>query len=83
MRVFKAILALNGPWHLEKSRTRAEIGKPKFSGARGPEMEKKGYHAIRDGCPQLFDDVSFPRLDPHGREIAKFQAILAQDVLWH
>ena len=25
-----------------------------FPGAMGPETEKKRYHAIRDGCPQLF-----------------------------
>ena len=28
--------------------------KTQFPGARGPETEKKWYHAIRDSCPQLF-----------------------------
>ena len=40
-RVFQAILAQDGLWHLEKSRARAENGKTQFPGARGPEIEKK------------------------------------------
>ena len=45
-RVFQAILAQDGLWHLKKSRARAESGKPRFPGARGPKSKKKSYHAI-------------------------------------
>ena len=41
IRVFRAILAQDGLWHLEKSRVRAENGKTQFPGARGPETEEK------------------------------------------
>ena len=60
-----------GLWHLQKSRTQAENGKAQFPGARGPETEKK-YHAIRDGCPQLFYILCFARPDPQGQEITKY-----------
>ena len=46
--------------------------KTHFPGARGPETEQKSYHAIRDGCPQLFYTLHFGRPDPQGREIAKY-----------
>ena len=31
----------DGLWHLEESRARAENGKTRFPGARGPEIEEK------------------------------------------
>ena len=61
-----------GLGHLEKFRAWAENRKTNFPGAEGPETEKKSYHAIRDGCPQLFYSLRFGRQDPHGREIAKY-----------
>ena len=45
--------------------------KTQFPGAGGPEIEGRNYHAIRDGCPQLFCTSRFGRPDPQGREIAK------------
>ena len=57
-----------GTW---RNRARAENGKTQFPGARGPEIEGKSYHAIRDGCPQLFYPLRFARPDPQGQEIAK------------
>ena len=66
IRGFSAILAQDGCWHLEKSRAWAENGKSQFPGARGPKTETKSYHAIRDGCPQLFYISRFGRQDPQG-----------------
>ena len=57
---------------LEKSRVRAENGKTQLAGARGPKIDNKNYHAIRDGCPQLFYILRFGRPDPHRQEIAKY-----------
>ena len=48
-------------------------GKTRFPGARGPEIEKNSYHAIRDGCLHLFYVLRFDRPDPQGREIAKYR----------
>ena len=45
--------------------------KTQFPGARG-QREKKSYHAVRDGCPQLCYLLRFDRPDPQGREIAKY-----------
>ena len=59
-----------GRGHLEKFRAWVKNGKRQFPGARGPEIEKKSYHAIRDG-PQLFYILRFAQPDPQGREIAK------------
>ena len=70
------ILGHFGLWHLKKSQARAENGKPQFPGARGPESEKKSYHAIQDGCPQLFYILRFGRPDPN-RKILVFGALLA------
>ena len=36
-----------------------------------PKLKGKSYHAIWDGCPQLFYVLCFARPDPHRREIAK------------
>ena len=35
-------------------------------------MKTKSYHAVWDGCPQLFYVLQFGRPDPQGREIAKY-----------
>ena len=64
---------LGRPWHLTKSRAPAENGKPQFPGARGPEIEKKSYHAIEDGCPYFFFVLRFAQPDPQGQEIAKYE----------
>ena len=58
--------------HLEKFWDWAKNRKTQFPGARGPKIEKKRYHTIRDGCPQLFYILRFDRLDPQGREITKY-----------
>ena len=53
---------------LEKVKARAKNRKTQFLGARarGPETGGKSYHAIRDGCPQLFYIFRFGRPDPMG-----------------
>ena len=40
-----------GTWR--NSGTGPKTKKTQFPGDRGPETEKKSYHGIRDGCPQL------------------------------
>ena len=67
--VFWPVLGLG---HLDKFRAQAENRKTQFPGTRGPEIEKKSYHAVRDGCPQLFYVLRFGRPDPQGRKIAKY-----------
>ena len=37
-----------------------------------PKSRKKSYHAIRDGCPQLFYTLPFGQTDPQGREFEKY-----------
>ena len=55
------------------SRAQAENGKKRNFPALGvPKSKKKGYHAIWDGCPQLFGSFRFAQTDPQGREIAKY-----------
>ena len=66
------ILGHFGLWHWQKSRARTENGETQFPGARGPEIENQCYHAIRDGCLQLFYILCFGRPDPHGQKIAKY-----------
>ena len=61
-----------GLWHFEKSRAQAENRKTQFPGTRGRKLEGKNYHAIRDGCLQLFYILHFDRPDPQGREILFF-----------
>ena len=60
-----------GRGHLDKFQDWANIIKTQLPGARGPEIEKKSYHAMRNGCPQLFYVLRFARPDPQGRKIAK------------
>ena len=59
-----------GRGHLEKFRDWAKNRKTQFPGARGPEIGKTCYHAIRDGCLQLFWILRFARPDPEGRPLA-------------
>ena len=66
------ILGRFGLWHLKQSWARVENGEMQLAGARGLETENKGYHAIRDGCPQLFYILCFDRPNPQGQEIAKY-----------
>ena len=69
--VFRPVLGLG---HLEKFRARAKNIKTQFPEARGPETEKKSYHAVRDGFMQLFYILRF---GAGKREIRGFWAILA------
>ena len=57
---------------MDKPRARAKTGKLQFRDAEGPEMKKKSYQAIRDGCPQLFYFYLVANRTPRGREIAKY-----------
>ena len=57
---------------MEKSRARAENRKSKFPGARWPEMKKKRYNGIWDGCPQLSYILRFGRPGHKGRKITKY-----------
>ena len=43
-----------------------------FPAPRVSKSRKKSYHAIRDGCPQLFYALRFAQPDPHRQEIAKY-----------
>ena len=55
-----------GRGHIEKFWDWAKNRKTLFLGARGHEVEKKSYHAIRDGCPQIFTLYVFPDWTPRG-----------------
>ena len=57
-----------GLWHGRGLKTQ----KHNFLALGVPKSKKKRYHAIRDGCPQLFYILRFGRLNPQGREIAKY-----------
>ena len=37
-----------------------------------PKQRGTSHHAVRDGCPQLLYVLCFDRLEPQGREIAKY-----------
>ena len=48
-----------------------------------PKKGEKCYHAIRDGCQQLFYISGSARPGAENCEIRGFYAILAEDRLWH
>ena len=62
-----------GVGHLEKFWARTKNRETQSPDARGPKTGGGSYHAIRDGCAQLFYILRFDRPDPHGRENAKYE----------